>query len=160
MIWLECEKACEERNQYTCRADGARAMDLLRKEGEPGSMLYVIECGNCGHITDILEEEWNDAGKEMERRACRRRVSLTRYPRIEPHTGLEVKSREHEAEVVKHAGYHTAEHGLDERHNDELADKLKSQRQAREDRRKAIRKKRETMIREGVIKMPKPKKRA
>lgn len=155
MIWFPCEKNCKETNQYACRENGERAFELLRTEGEPGEALIFAECGNCGALHCILEEEWNEAGQQMNRRAAVRRANLTRYPRIEPHTGELVKSRDHEMEVVKHMGYHVAEHGVNDAHNDELAEKLRSQRIAREERRRKIQKKRETLIREGVIKAPK-----
>jgi len=160
MIWTSCEKNCKAGpNQYVVDGD-LRAFEFIRKEGEAGEGLVFAECGNCGSIDCFLEEDWVELNKAQDRRACRRKANLTRYPRFEPHTGLVVKSREHEMEVVKHAGYHVAEHGLDERHNDELADRLKQKRDRMESRRREIRKKREALIREGVIKAPKKEKRS
>lgn len=154
MIWARCEKDCPEKNHFSCRGE-ERAFELIERIGDaPGEEIYVVMCGNCGHHMDLLEEEWLAAGKEMDRRAGRVRANLTRYPRIEPHTGELVKSRHHEMEVVKRAGYHVAEHGINEKYDDEVSQQLKDKRLAMEERRRAIRKKRETLIREGVIKKP------
>lgn len=92
-------------------------------------------------------ETWVDACQDMDRRAQRMgRVNLTKYPYVEPHTGEVVKSAEDRERVVKAFGMHAAEHGIDERHNDELADKLKDRERAKKDRRKTARK----AIREAV----------
>lgn len=121
------------------------------------AVFYEIECSECEHKSTIPKDDWDDIAKQEEIRAQRHnRASLTRYPRIEPHTGLEVKSREHEAETLKMMGYHKAEHGIDQRHDDETAYALGEKRKAREKRRSDIRKKREAYIREGIIKRPKP----
>lgn len=129
---------------------------VLSKELQP-IIDYKIECSECRHESEIPKEDWDQTAKEAEIKAQRSsRTYLTRYPRIEPHTGALVKSRDHELETVKAAGFHVAEHGINDAYNDELCEKMRSDRQNRETRRNAIRKKREIMIREGVFK---PKKK-
>lgn len=154
MIWAPCDAECQDKDQYACRAD-ERAFELVDEFSDDEGVFYEARCGNCGRCQFFSVTEWQEAGKAMDRRAYRRRANLTRYPRIEPHTGELVKSRDHEHEVVKAAGFHVAEHGINDAYHDELSEKLRSNRVAMEDRRKAIRKKREHLIREGVIKPPK-----
>lgn len=158
MIWIPCEKNCERKDQYACR-DDERAHEFIREEGEEGHKIITAECGNCGHITTLLQEEWSDACVAMDRRAAKKKANLTRYPRIETHTGELVTSREHEKETLKRMGFHAAEHGVNEKFNDEHTEKLKSKQQALKDRKERIRKKRESLMREGVIKRPSPAKK-
>lgn len=154
MIWLPCEKECQPRDQYACRGD-ERAQEYIREEGEENEKIIITECGNCGHIGAFLQEEWTAAGIAMDRRAQKTgKASLTRYPRIETHTGEVVTSREHEKETLKRMGFHSAEHGLDEKFNSEASERLKSKNQALKDRKNKIRKKRESLMREGVIRRP------
>lgn len=140
MIWAPCEKSCAEKNQYVCRGE-ERAFELA---GEAQGLIWA-KCGNCGHEQDFLVEEWNDFSKEMDLRAARSgasRAGLTRYPRIEPHTGLLVNSREDEKRAMKAMGMHEAPHGINEQYNDETCEKLKSARQAREAKKLALQRKR------------------
>lgn len=155
MIWLPCEKDCEKNNQFACR-DDERAMEFIRQEGEAQEQLVIAECGNCSHINNFLKEEWDAGALAMDRRAQRRKANLTRYPRIESHTGEIVTSREHEKETLKRMGFHAAENGIDERYNDETSEKLKDRQRAVRERKQKIAKKREALIREGVIKRPNP----
>lgn len=135
-----------------------KAFDLAPLKMTAGTnIFYEIECAECGHKSEIPKEDWDDIAKQEELHAQRsRRVSLTRYPRIEPHSGELVKSKEHEAETLKRLGFHKAENGIDPNHDDETAYALGEKRKAREKRRADIRKKREVYIREGIIKRPKP----
>lgn len=156
MIWLPCEKNCENSNQFACRSE-ERAMEFIREEGEFGEAIVIAECGNCHHINAFLKEEWEDGGRRMDLRAQRTgKACLTRYPRVEPFTGEVVKSREHEKETLKRMGFHAAEHGVNDNFNDETTEKLKDRNRAIKERREKIKKKREAYIREGLIKRPKP----
>lgn len=155
MIWLPCEKKCEVSNQFACR-DDERAMEFIRQDGEEGEALIFAECGNCKFINPFLKEEWDAGSLAMDRRAYRKKANLTRYPRIEAHTGEVVNSREHEKETLKRMGYHAAENGIDERYNCEASEKLKDRTRALKDRKQKIAKKREAFIRQGLIKRPNP----
>lgn len=128
--------------------------DYLGELTKDGAVLYTIECSGCGLESSIPKEDWDEIAKGELIEAQRRRSSLTKFPYIEPHTGEVVKSKEHREEVLRAHGYHKAEHGINDAYNDELCDKLRTQRQAAEQRKRDIRKKRETLIREGVIKKP------
>lgn len=158
MIWLACENACEEgENQYVWKENGDTAHELISRRVDPQSGLEIlcVSCENCGHKYEISKEIWDCAVSEMQRLSYRKKPSLTKYPYVEPHTGELVKSKEHREEVMAAHGYHKAENGVNDEYDDELSYQLKSKRQAMEKRRADIRKKRETMIRDGLIKWPK-----
>ncbi len=154
MIWLECEKACEPKNEFVCRGE-ERAQEFLREIAETDETFIVAECANCAHANFYLKEEWIAAGIEMDRRAYRKKASLDKYPCYEPHTGEYVISKEHKAETLKRMGYHAAENGVDEKYNDETTAMLKAKQDALKERKQKIAKKREALIREGVVKRPK-----
>lgn len=120
-----------------------------------GVWFYTIRCSGCGHEDEISKSEWDEVASGELKAAQRKRAHLTRYPRIEPHTGMLVKSKQHEAETVQAAGYHVAENGVNEKYDDDTAEFFKAKTRATKERREAIRKKREHLIREGVIKRPK-----
>lgn len=129
---------------------------IITKDNEGEQVLYEIQCAECANCTAIEKGDWDQTAKDEDIQAQRtRRANLTRYPRFEPHSGEIVKSKEHELETIKRLGFHVAEHGIDDAYSDETASKLRSDRLAREERKRTIRKKRETLIREGVIKPPK-----
>ena len=141
MIWAPCEKACAEKNQYVCRGDD-RAFELVSEF----TGLISAKCGNCGHEQDFLEEAWQDYGKDMDRRAARtQRAGLTKYPRIEPHTGALVNSRDDEKRAMKAYGMHEAPHGVNDAFNDETCAKLKDDRLAREAKKHALDRKRKAL---------------
>lgn len=141
MIWLSsCPAACAEKDQYACREDGTRAFEVVEELFDDSGKIFELRCGNCGELDYLNEEEWGEACRAMDARAKRRcKVTLTRYPYVEPHTGEVVHSAAHREEVVKRYGLHAAEHGIDERFNDELADKLKDRERDRKDRLKKAR---------------------
>lgn len=140
MIWAPCEKDCAEKNQYVCRVE-LRAFELVSEA--PG--LIFAKCGNCGHEQDFLEEEWAQYGKEMELRAQRSsssKAGLTKYPRIEPHTGALVNSRDDEVRAMKAMGMHAAPHGVNEAYNDETCERLKDKQQKLQSRKLEIERRR------------------
>jgi len=142
MIWLKCDRECAPRdNQYVCREDGSRAFEIREELQDERGRFFEVECGNCGDIDWIEEEDFRAACEDMDRRAQRSgKVGLTKYPYIEPHTGEVVNSAEDVVRVAKAHGLHAAEHGIDERHNDEFADKLKDRERAKKERRREARK--------------------
>lgn len=156
MIWYPC--TCSDEDQAH---DFVRELRLssgnvlpLTKENEASQILHEISCANCGQKSEIPKGDWDAIANNELRLAQRRKSSLTKFPYFEPHTGILVKSKEHRDEVIKNAGFHKAEHGINDAYSDEFADKLKRDRERREGRKKEIRKKREALIREGVIKAP------
>jgi hypothetical protein len=135
LIWMPCERDCAEKDQYACRGANERAHEFMNERGAPGSKIIFAKCTNCGHLANLLEEEWLEAGRQMELRAQRSgasRAGLTKYPRIEPHTGALVNSRDDEVRAMKAFGMHAAPNGIDERYNDEACEKLKSARLERQ----------------------------
>lgn len=143
MIWIACEKQCVEKNQYVCRL-ATRVHEFVEVCGDT----VKLECGNCSHIATLPIEEYQAECKRMDIKAQlsgASRAGLTKYPRIEPHTGELVNSRDDEARVMKAFGMHAAPHGINERFNDEACEKLKSARQKREQRRREIERKRKAL---------------
>lgn len=119
-------------------------------------IFYQIECGSCGHKSEIDKSDWDMIAGDELRAAQRSKANLTRYPRIEPHTGMLVSSKQHESEMVKAMGFHKAENGLNEKFHDETAETLRKKRQDLAERRKAMQERR----RAHNMRVPGVKKRA
>ena len=165
MIWYPCEKGCEPgANSYVYRDNGDTVHTFVSKrvaEWETDTArgeeeLYCVECGNCGQRYEISKGLWDEASQETIRKSARRKAGLTRYPYVDPYSGVEVKSKEHREDVWKAHGFHKAEHGINENYDDEDCDRVRSRRQALEAKRAATKRKREDYIRQGIIK-PKPR---
>jgi hypothetical protein len=78
---------------------------------------YLVECQKCKGQSDVYFLVWEKARDKPWR------GGLTRYPRIEPHTGALVKSPEHERETVKAMGFHEAPHGINHDYDDAISDR-------------------------------------
>lgn len=138
MIWMPCEAGCEEKNRYVCR-DEKRAHSFSEEfRDEENGLVVKCRCENCGALDYLSKEDWDAACRDVERQAARRRANLTRYPRIETHTGEIVTSREHEKELTKRMGFHAAEHGVNERFDDETCVKLKEKRLVRDAKKRKL----------------------
>jgi len=82
--------------------------------------IYFVKCDKCGHEYEIPRKQWlfysSGAADPKSSRAY-----LTKYPRIEPHTGEIVKSKDHEKETIKrmgfYEGHHGGRHGVDRRYD-------------------------------------------
>jgi hypothetical protein len=72
--------------------------EFLQEKGEYNE-IYSTRCKVCGGAHDVSRHDWLSFQLRNEVRASK--AYLTKYPRIEPHSGLTVKSREHEKESVK-----------------------------------------------------------
>lgn len=141
---------------YPCEcSDDDTGHDFISEKKSDAGIEYVIECSVCLFKSEIPKDDWDQISSDELKASQRKRTYLTRYPRIEPHTGLTVSSRADELEKVRAAGFHVAEHGINEKFDDDTSEFQRAKRRAQEERKVAIRKKRETMIREGVIKAPK-----
>lgn len=110
MIWLPCADDCQTKNPWTCR-ESDRAHELVDYSGD----MAKIRCANCGTESEIPSAEWKQICADHIKESSRKKSSLTKYPRIEPHSGVVVNSREDEKRVWKAKGYHEAPHGSDER---------------------------------------------
>lgn len=153
MIWAPCDKVCVEKDQYACRGDD-RSHDFVLQEGGPGNEIVEAKCGNCGNLAVFLLEDWNAYGKEMDLRAQRNagsRSGLTKYPRIEPHTGVLVNSRDDERRAMKAMGMHEAPHGVNEAFDDETCHNLKTKRLEIEQRKREITRRREALGRPAQL---------
>lgn len=129
----KCEKACSEApTEHKFIADHGEYNDIAE-----------IECLNCHYHQKIPRSEW--LSKQVIDWVRPSKAHLTQYPRIEPHTGEVVKSREHEREVMRAMGLHEAKHGIDERYNDEACDTLRSRRLEHEKRKRQMEEKRRAM---------------
>lgn len=138
MIWFPCADACEEKSQWVCR-DGLRAhsfsrMVLLAREG--GTILeefVEIRCESCGGIATLEEAEWAQACADQDKDAARRRkAGLTRYPYIEPQSGVLVKSKEDRDRVWAAKGYKEWKHDGDESGFSETDHQIKERYKPRE----------------------------
>lgn len=92
---------------------------------EPGKMEFFqqanekveAKCWNCGAVEEISVADFFADPKSRSSKSY-----LTKYPRIEPHTGAWVKSKDHEKETIRRLGYHEAPHGYDPRQKSALED--------------------------------------
>lgn len=144
MIWGHCERGCAEKNQYTCKGE-LRALEL---QVHSGAGDLIVKCGNCDHEQKLTQAEWDAYAKEMDLKAARcgsSRAGLTKYPRVEPHTGVVVNSRDDEVRAMKAMGMHAAPNGIDERFDDESCDALRSKRAAIQKRKLEIDRKRKAL---------------
>lgn len=139
----ECSDQDVEHNYLSEHQDGERT-------------IYKIQCADCGHLEDIDKAVWDLIAKDELQKAQKKRANLTRYPYIDPYSGMEVRSKEHREDVWKAHGFHKAEHGINEAYNDEATEKLKEKRLALQKRREETQKKREAYMRAGLIKRPAP----
>ncbi len=122
------------------RLERSRAFEVLDDLADDYGRFFKVRCENCGNVDLADEETWLNACEDMDRRAQRQgRVGRTRYPYIEPHSGILVNSADDRERVMKSHGFHSAEHGIDSRHNDELADKLKDRERHKKEKRKNAR---------------------
>lgn len=133
MIWIACDKNCEPGpNQYVCRGE-ERAHEFVLQDGQEGNEIIEAQCGNCGNVGVFLLEDWRDASKAMDLRAQRTgKANLTRWPYVDPYTGVQVDSPDHRKDVWAAHGMHEADHGVNEKYDDEACHALKEKRIARE----------------------------
>lgn len=153
MIWAPCDKSCEPRDQYACRGE-ERAHEFVLQDGGEGNEIVEARCGNCGNLAVFLKEDWDHYGKQMELRAQRSgnsRANLTKYPRIEPHTGALVNSRDDEVRAMRAYGMHPAENGIDERYDDESCEILRDKRQKIQAKKLEIERRRKALNRPQII---------
>ena len=147
MIWIACDKNCEPGpNQYVCRGE-ERAHEFVMQDGSTGNEIIEARCGNCDSLNVFLLEDWQDASLAMDRRAQRSvgKAGLTRWPYFDAATGVEVKSKEHRAEVWKAHGMHEAEHGVNEKYDDEACHQQKEKRVAREQKKMELNRRRKAL---------------
>lgn len=105
--------------------------------------IYELRCVKCEATHKTNRHSWlSQLSRDFLRPS---KAHLTQYPRIEPHTGEVVKSREHEREVMRAMGMHEAHHGIDERYNNEACDALRSRRIEHEKRKRQMEEKRRAM---------------
>lgn len=95
---------CEKKCAGTKRTNHELVKKLSASE-------YLVKCKGCGDEHQIYFLVWENALSRP------RRAGLTRYPYVEPHSGVLVKSAEHRSEVLKSMGFHAAPHGIDERYD-------------------------------------------
>ena len=132
MIRYPCDCAPEEvRHEYVSEAANGEFID------------YTIKCTGCGHLEVIPQELWSEACRNEVLKEPKRRVNLTSYPRIEPHTGEVVNSRDDEVRAMKAHGMHAAPHGVNEAFDDETCHNLKTKRLAIEQKKREITRRRE-----------------
>lgn len=68
-----------------------------------------VKCLNCNHVHELDFRAW--LRDQQVTRTPRRQAHLTKYPRVEPHTGEVVTSKDHEKETVKRMGFYEGHHG-------------------------------------------------
>lgn len=96
--------------------------------------IYEIRCLTCGFQHKVGRHVWN---AQMTRdHMVPSKAHLTKYPRVEPHSGEIVNSRDDEVRVMKAMGLHAAPHGINERYNDEACDTLNRRRIEHEKRKR------------------------
>lgn len=96
MAVLECKNKCTQ--SFFDKEDFRTNHTVTdTKEQADGSSLWKARCDECG------AEDWHYVSLKPGKH---RQTYKTRYPRIEPHTGKMVTSKDHERETVKRMGYY------------------------------------------------------
>lgn len=116
-MWIACADGCAEKNQWVCKGDlrGHEFVEKFLRGHESGvEELVQIRCCNCGGLAEIPYAEWQQIIEDDVRNSSRRKAGLTRYPYVEPQSGILVHSAQHRDEVWKQLGWHKAENGPDE----------------------------------------------
>lgn len=143
--------------RYPCECSEVDVPHNYLKEREDGGRtVYLVECAECGSQHEMDKHVWDLVAADELRVAQKRRANLTRFPYVDPFSGVEVKSKEHREDVWRAHGFHKAEHGINESFDDEACDNLRRKRQALEARRLATKRKREDYIRQGILKPKRP----
>lgn len=100
---------------FECEFCGPRPHTFHAEHGEYNEV-YELKCESCGTHKRVPRHDWLS---QLSRDHIRpSRASLTKWPYIDMATGVEVKSKEHRAEVWKQHGMHEAPHGINERYSD------------------------------------------
>jgi hypothetical protein len=111
---------------FLCPACGVATQHQFHAEHGEYNEIYEIRCLTCQGLQKKPRHDWlSQMARDFVRPS---KANLTKYPRIEPHTGEVVNSREDEVRVMKAMGMHAAHHGIDERYNDEACDNLNRRR--------------------------------
>jgi hypothetical protein len=118
-MWIACADACQEKNHWVCRGDlrGHEFVQDLLCAGPNGTILeefVEIRCCNCGTIASLPTDEWQQIIADEIRVSSRRKAGLTKYPYVEPQSGVLVKSKEHREEVWRAKGLKEWKHDGDE----------------------------------------------
>ncbi len=110
---------------------------FVRELGEYNE-IYEVKCAACGLVRQVPRKEFLFAENIKDWVPSNARVYWTKFPYVEPHTGEVVHSKEHRAEVIKRMGFHVAEHGVNERYDDQACADQRAKRQAQEARRRLL----------------------
>lgn len=105
-----CEKSCKE---------GLTDHEFVAEHGNYNE-IYEIKCLNCQNHQKVNRHLWLSTQLKNDIRPSK--AYLTVYPRIEPHSGEYVLSKEHEKETIRRKGFHEAPHGVNERYNGQEKD--------------------------------------
>lgn len=113
-----------ERQQfYPCPSDSCAGAKKAYKGLTKHKMLDIevtrVKCLECGLEHEMDFKLWI---RDYTFSRKPKRTYLTKYPRIEPHTGELVTSKEHETETVRAMGYHAAPNGVNEAYDDSESD--------------------------------------
>lgn len=127
MAKLKCPAVC-------CSEDTEHK--FLEERGDY-NQTYFVEC-SCGFQREVSRKEWLFAENIKDWTPSNARAYLTKFPYVEPHSGMVVTSKEHRDEVMKKMGFHKAEHGVNEKYHDETAELMRRKRQDLAERRRAM----------------------
>lgn len=89
----------EGADQFPCETCNAVTEHKFLEELGEYNEIYRVRCERCKTTHDIHRHQWLSFQNKNDIRPSK--AYLTKYPRIEPHSGLTVKSKEHEKESVK-----------------------------------------------------------
>jgi hypothetical protein len=115
-----------------CRQKTGHA--FVAEKGEYNE-IYEVLCVGCSVQYEIPRKAWLNARVFEDTRSSR--AYLTKFPYVEPHTGEVVNSPEDVVRVTKAYGLHAAEHGKNERYDDEFSHQLRARERDRKDKLRA-----------------------
>ncbi len=123
--------------KFDCPHCGKTEHEFTQEKGEYNE-IYQVRCLVCNVAHDVPRHSWLHAEHILADALKPSRAYLTKFPHIEPHTGVMVTSAEHRRETMKRMGMHEAPHGIDTRYDDERCDDLRSRRQESEKRKREL----------------------